>query len=71
MRIHQFNNFTVDTGYILLAYLVKIIETFIFFKNRKFGEYFLDMPPRNRSKRRSSQRGEKMSTQARSPEVDE
>ena len=34
MRIHHFNNFTTDTGYILLAYLVKIIETFFFFWKR-------------------------------------
>ena len=56
----------------MLAYLVKIIETFDFLE-RKFGEYFFKMPPKKRSKRRSSQEGEKMSTQAkpRSPEVDE
>ena len=77
MRIHQFNKFTTDTGdirgYILLAYLVKIIETFVFFLERKFGEYFCKMPPKKRSKRRSSQEEERMSThsQARSPEVDE
>ena len=79
MRIYQFNNFTTDTRYagytgtILLAYLVKIIETSVFLWNRKFGEYFCEMPPRKRSKRRSNQEGDKMSTQApaRSPEVDE
>ena len=71
MRIYQFNNFITDTGYILLAYLVKIIETFVFFQNRKIGKYLCDMPPRKM--RRSSQEVEKMSiqAQARSPEVDE
>ena len=76
MRINHFNNFTNDTGdirgYILLAYLVKNIA-FCFCLERKFGEYFCEMPPEKRSKRRSSQEGERMSTQAqvRSPEVDE
>ena len=58
----------------MLANLIKIIETFVvFLLERKFGEYFCKMPQRKKSKRRSSQEGEKMSihAQARSPDVDE
>ena len=50
--------------------LVKILEV-LFFLNRKFGEYLCKMPPKNRSKRRGIQETERMSTRARSPEVDE
>ena len=40
------------------------------FFNRKFGQYLSKMPPKKRSKRRGSQKTERMSTRARSPEVD-
>ena len=55
------------------AYLPKNISDFIFFQNRKFGEYFCKIPPKKRIKRRGSQEMERMSTQvpAWSPEVDE
>ena len=53
------------------AYLVKILEVVFFFENRKFGEYLYKIPPKKRSKRRGSQETEKMSTRARSSEVDE
>ena len=55
----------------MLAYLVKIFEVFVFFQKRKFGEYLCKMPPKKRSKRRGSHKAERMSTRARSPEVDE
>ena len=42
-----------------------------FFQNRKFGEYLCKMPPKKRFKRRGSHEAERMSTRARSPEVDE
>ena len=41
------------------------------FLNRKFGEYMCKMPPKERSKRRISQETERMSTRAKSAEVDE
>ena len=41
------------------------------FKNRKFGEYLCKMPPKKMCKRRGSQETERISTRARSPEVDE
>ena len=52
----------------ILSNLVKILDVFL---NRKFGEYMCKMPPKKRSKRRGSQETERMSTRAKSPEVDE
>ena len=49
-----------------------ILSKFLFFfQNRKFGEYLCKMPPKKRSKKRGSHEGERMSTRARSPEVEE
>ena len=50
------------------AYIIFWKEVFL---NRKFGEYMCKIQPKKRSKRRGSQEAERMSTRARSPEVDE
>ena len=51
----------------------KILQTIFFLQNREFGEYFCNMPPKKRIKRRGSQEMERISTQvqARNPEMDE
>ena len=53
----------------MLAYIVKIFEVFVFFQMGNF--YLCKMPPKKRSKRRGSHEAERMSTRARSPEVNE
>ena len=68
-NIH-FPQFDVHTSIFGSLDLAKILEV-LFFLNRKFGEYLCKMPPKKGSKRRGSQETERMSTRARSPEVDE
>ena len=79
MRIDQcLELYSIDICYIQRIYFVgiftqKFFRFLFFFQNREFGEYFCKMPPKNRTKKRSSQEMERMSTQvqAQSPELDE